>query len=77
MKKILAFIALFLSMIFVANAQQQHALLIGIDHYAPPANYVPSSDVGRLDFPNLDGCINDVESMYSIISSSLSLKLLT
>jgi len=54
---------------FVIFSQNKYALLIGIDHYAPPQGYVPSGSVGRLNFPNLEGCINDVNAMYSVITS--------
>jgi Caspase domain len=49
--------------------QQQRALLIGIDHYAPPAGYTPSTSAGRLDYKDLDGCRNDVMAIHSIITS--------
>jgi hypothetical protein len=50
-------------------AQEKYALVIGVDHYAPPANYTPTSTTGRLDFPNLEGCKNDALSIVSIINS--------
>ena len=54
---------------FCSHAQNQFALLIGINQYAPPPGNSPSSTDGRTDFPNLEGCRNDVNSMYSIITS--------
>lgn len=53
----------------LSYSQNQYALLIGINHYAPPAGYIPSTNIGRLDFPNLEGCRNDMDAMYSIIKS--------
>ena len=50
-------------------AQQQRALIIGIDHYAPPPGYTPSTTSGRLIYPNLEGCKNDALAIYSIITS--------
>ncbi len=55
--------------VLLANAQQQQALIIGIDHYAPPPGYTPSTNSGRLIYPNLDGCKNDALAIYSIITS--------
>jgi hypothetical protein len=54
--------------------QEQYALLMGIDHYAPPPDYKPSTTVGRLDFPDLNGCRNDVSAIYSIISTRYHFK---
>lgn len=45
------------------------ALLIGIDHYAPPPGYTKATNDGRIYFPNLNGCKNDALSMYSILTS--------
>ncbi|HEX7458670.1 MAG TPA: caspase family protein, partial [Ginsengibacter sp.] len=61
----------FSSFLFTLSAfgQQQRALLIGIDHYAPPPGYTPSTSVGRLDFKDLEGCKNDALAIYSIIIS--------
>ena len=50
------------------------SLLIGINHYSPPLNYKPSTNVGRLDFPDLHGCRNDVMAMYSVIVSRFNFK---
>lgn len=49
--------------------QQQRALIIGIDQYAPPPGYTPSTTAGRMDYRNLEGCRNDASAMYSIITS--------
>jgi hypothetical protein len=59
----------FLAHHLFSYSQNQYALLIGINHYAPPPGYVPSSSVGRLDFPDLNGCRNDLDAVYSIIRS--------
>lgn len=53
-------------------AQEQRALLIGIDQYAPPAGYTPSTTAGRKDFVDLDGCINDGLSIYSVLTSKFN-----
>jgi hypothetical protein len=60
---------LFITIPLSVFSQNEYALLIGINHYAPPENYVPSTNIGRLDFKNLDGCINDVNAIYSVITS--------
>ncbi len=49
--------------------QAKHALLIGIDEYSRPSSYRPANTTGRKFFENLYGCKNDVNSMYSIITS--------
>ena len=53
----------------ISFSQNQYALLIGINHYSPPQNYKPSTNIGRLDFQDLHGCRNDVLAMYSVIVS--------
>ena len=62
---------LFFSFLFVlfVRGQQQRALIIGIDHYAPPPGYTPSTNAGRFDYKNLEGCKNDAFDIYSIIAS--------
>lgn len=49
------------------SAQRQHALLIGINEYTPPAGYSPSTTTGRLDFRNLAGCVNDANAMRAVM----------
>ncbi len=49
-------------------AQEKRALLIGIDKYEAPAGYKPTG-INRSQFGNLDGCVNDAMSIYSIITS--------
>ncbi|OQY96635.1 MAG: hypothetical protein B6D37_01555 [Sphingobacteriales bacterium UTBCD1] len=68
MKKVFSF---FLSFIFIitAFAQQQRALLVGIDQYKPPPGYSAINTDGRTDYPNLSGCKNDAAAIYSIITS--------
>src|SRR5271154_5332196 len=56
-------------------SQNQYALLIGINNYSPPPNYKPSTNVGRLNFPDLQGCRNDVMAMYSVIVSRFNFKI--
>ncbi|RYY60941.1 MAG: caspase family protein, partial [Chitinophagaceae bacterium] len=51
-----------------AGAQEQRALVIGIDIYQPPDGVTPANDGGRIDFPDLDGCKNDAQSMKSLIT---------
>ena len=66
-----------------ANAQTKSALLVGIDTYEAkgktinkPAGVAPrnkSTDAGRWDLPeweNLDGSLNDVESVHELLASS-------
>ncbi|RYY89553.1 MAG: DUF4384 domain-containing protein [Chitinophagaceae bacterium] len=50
------------------SAQEQRALVIGIDTYQPPDGVTPSNDGGRIDFSNLDGCKNDAIAMKQLIS---------
>ncbi len=65
---------LFFIILFSLNvyAQEQRALLIGIDQYAPPAGIMPYANSGRIDFPNLEGCKNDVLSVQSVIVSKFN-----
>ena len=58
----------------ISFSQNQYALLIGINHYSPPTNYKPSTNVGRLNFQDLHGCSNDVMAMYSVIASRFNFK---
>ena len=69
--KLILILALSISVTSVI-AQQQLALLIGIDKYAPPENYQPSSKVGRLEFPDLEGCRNDALAVQSLIVSKFN-----
>jgi hypothetical protein len=69
MKKIIHLIFLAAVLSGSCDAQQQRALLIGIDHYAPPPGYIPSSTLGRLDFKDLEGSRNDVLAIYSVITA--------
>ena len=52
--------------------QGKYALLIGINQYAPPADYKVEASNGRIDFPNLEGCRNDVASVKSLLRSKFS-----
>lgn len=49
------------------QAQQQHALLIGINKYNPPEGEAVSEI--RDDFPDLSGPVNDVATIKSIIQA--------
>jgi hypothetical protein len=49
-------------------AQEQRALIIGIDTYAPPEGVTPENDGGRVDFRDLDGCKNDAQAVKQLIS---------
>ncbi|MDR3713366.1 MAG: caspase family protein [Puia sp.] len=55
-------------------APQQYALLIGINHYAPPPGYTASTNVGRLNFADLSGCLNDVSAIYSLLTGRFDFK---
>ncbi len=50
-------------------SQDQRALVIGIDTYAPPKNAKISPSSGRLDWPTLDGCKNDADLVKEVIVS--------
>jgi hypothetical protein len=54
-------------------AQEQRALLIGINHYEPPSDY-KSKKVNIREFGNLDGCVNDTRSIKTIIQSYYGFK---
>ena len=69
MKKQFVAIILLFSFVHFCPAQEKRALLIAIDKYSPPDDYRPASSSGRVDFPNLDGCVNDAKSIESIIVS--------
>ena len=51
------------------QAQEQRALIIGIDQYQPPAGYKPADSTGRTEYKKLFGCRNDALSIFSIITS--------
>lgn len=51
------------------KAQEQRALIIGIDHYAPPAGYKPTDSTGRKEYADLKGSVNDAMSILSVITS--------
>ncbi|TDG37820.1 DUF4384 domain-containing protein [Pedobacter changchengzhani] len=54
-------------------AQNQNALVIGIDTYKPLGSIKPSAS-GRVDFRNLDGCRNDALAVKSLIQSFYAFK---
>jgi Caspase domain len=53
----------------VCTEGEKYALIIGIDQYETPAGYKPTVAAGRIDFPNLEGCVNDAQSIQSVIAS--------
>jgi len=65
MKKILP--VLFLFIYALPYCQSQHALLIGINRYAPPKDAALSGSRSPLAFNDLQGCVNDMEAMYGIV----------
>ncbi len=69
MKKIFFITALIITGAINSFAQEKRALIIAIDTYTPPQDYKPSSTTGRIDFTDLDGCVNDARSIISIITS--------
>jgi hypothetical protein len=72
MKKYLIAIA---SLLFVlpAIAQQQNALIIGIDDYEPPPKYAKGG-TGRINWVTLDGCKNDALCMKDAIIGRYNFK---
>jgi hypothetical protein len=69
MKKIFFITAFILAATIYSSGQEKRALIIAIDTYSPPESYKPSSSEGRIAFPDLDGCVNDAQSIQSIITS--------
>jgi hypothetical protein len=70
MLKKLVFLILYGSaLMFTCNAQTQRALIIGINHYAPPDGYSPTASAGRMIYANLEGCLNDARAMRSVLLS--------
>lgn len=64
--KSLAWILLVMPAAYCASAQQQRALVIGIDTYSPPAAVITGSS-GRTEWPSLDGCRNDAMAVKNEI----------
>jgi len=56
-----------------AVAQTQRGLFIGINKY-DPGNKAPSGQTKRSNWPNLDGCVNDAQSMRDIAISRFGFK---
>jgi len=71
MKKLLV-LFLLISAFTTVFSQDQRALVIGIDTYAPPADAKVSSFSGRLNWPTLDGCKNDADLIKQVIISRFS-----
>ena len=61
-------VVLLFAFLFVSFAQEQRALVIGIDSYAPPEGEVVANDGGRIDFQNLEGCKNDALSIKQLLT---------
>lgn len=55
--------------ITMAFSQEQRALVIGIDSYAPPRGALIPASAARLDWPSLAGCKNDADLIRGIIIS--------
>ncbi len=72
MKKKLLIIVAFIITI-PAFAQQQRALIIGIDDYAPPPKYEHTSG-SRINWPTLDGCKNDALAIKDAIIARYGFK---
>ena len=73
-----AVVPIFLFCVPSASAQTKHALLIGIDTYEPHGRPITKVDVpdtagpSRFDilqWPDLDGAVNDVKSMQALLAS--------
>ncbi len=64
---VIVFLVLFiLFSILTLAAQTRRALLVGIDNYAPGGKY---DFLCRKEWKNLEGCLNDVESVKGILVS--------
>ena len=70
MTKLFFLCTFFLYNFHFLHAQEKRALLIGINKYAPPLGYKPTTSFGRIEFPDLKGSKNDALSMQSIITSA-------
>ncbi|RZJ82378.1 MAG: DUF4384 domain-containing protein [Flavobacterium sp.] len=64
---------LFLCFVLPVFAQNQNALVIGIDTYKPVGPFKPTAD-GRTNFSNLDGCRNDALAVKSLIQNFYAFK---
>ena len=53
---------------FAPQAQEKRALLIAIDKYTPPPG-TKIEGTARSLFRDLDGCVNDARSIYSVITN--------
>lgn len=69
MKKNILFFFFQFALILSVFAQQQRALLIGINSYTPPKGVTPSPPKGREGFHDLEGSKNDALAMQSLIVS--------
>lgn len=67
---------LFFSFVQITDGQTRRALLVGINQYRPESE-LGSQALRRLqrgNFGNLDGCINDVDAIYAIITTRYGFK---
>ncbi len=69
MKKSTLFILFQLGLICSVFAQQQRALLIGVNSYSPPQGVTPAPPKGREGFHDLQGSKNDAIAIQSLIVS--------
>src|SRR5580698_9840479 len=68
-KRSLLLFSYFVLLVSLLNAQAKRALVIGINHYQPPAAYTPSANAGRLLYADLEGCLNDARGVRSLLIS--------
>jgi len=67
MKKV-PVLLLLLSIGFAGISQTQRGLFIGINKY-DPGDKAPATNTKRSNWPNLDGCVNDAQSMRDMVIS--------
>ncbi|MFZ4413226.1 MAG: caspase family protein [Bacteroidales bacterium] len=68
MKSLPIFVLAFIFLSHLGYSQEKRALVIGIDTYLPPAEFVPN-ETGRSRFGDLGGSKNDAILMKSLIES--------
>jgi hypothetical protein len=73
MKKIYIILIIFFTQ-HLLGAQDQRALLIGIDKYSPHENATIKFDANRFSLPDLDGCKNDILSIRSVLGKRYGFK---
>jgi len=72
MKKV-PVLLLLLSIGFAGISQTQRGLFIGINKY-DPGDKAPATNTKRSNWPNLDGCVNDAQSMRDMVISRYGFK---